>query len=434
MLRNVTFTFFTRIISAVISLLLAVLLSQYLGAGGKGFQSIIITTISIILIFSNVFGGATLVYLVPRNKLMVLLVISYIWSLLMGVFSYIALLIFANISAEYCLHIALLSVLSSWFSINSNVLIGKKRIIAANVLALGQSLVQIAVLIFLFVGLDQQNIGSYIMTLYLSYGFTWVLSILMLVRQRKPDFRISVYELFTVGGKMLRYGIQNQTSHLTQMLSFRLSYYILETTNGLQAVGVFSNGTSLAESIWMVAKSASLIQYSAIANSDDRQEGAKLTLTFTRLVMVFTVVAALILLVLPARFYVWLFGTGFEQTKPILWVLMPGVIIYNISILFGHYFSGTGRYSVNSKISVAGFVVSGLLYLWLIPVWSVIGAGIAASISYLFTSVLFLYYFGKEYKGWKKELWPSAKDFEKITSIIKKKTTNSNNETYARNE
>lgn len=430
MLRNVTFTFLTRVITAIISLLLAVLLSQYLGAGGKGFQSIIITTISIILIFSNVFGGATLVYLVPRNKLLVLLTISYLWSLLMGVLSYIALLIFAKISTEYCLHIALLSVISSWFSINSNVLIGKKRIIPANILALSQSVVQIVVLLILFVWADRQNIGTYILSLYLSYGLTWILSIFMLGSKRKPDIKITVFELLTVGGKMLRYGIQNQTAHLTQMLSFRLSYYILESTNGLQAVGVFSNGTSIAESIWMIAKSASLIQYSAIANSDNREEGAKLTLTFTRLVIVFTIVAAIVLLALPARFYVWLFGAGFEETKPILWVLMPGVIIYNISILFGHYFSGTGRYSTNSKISIAGFVVSGLLYLLLIPTWSVIGAGIAASISYLFTSVLFLYFFSKEYKGWKKELIPSAKDFNKIISIIKKKTTNQKTEQY----
>lgn len=430
MLRNVTFTFLTRIITAVISLLLAVLLSQYLGAGGKGFQSIIITTISIILIFSNVFGGATLVYLVPRNKLLVLFVISYLWSLIMGVLAYIALLIFAKISTEYCFHIALLSILSSWFSINSNVLIGKKKIIPANILALSQSIVQILVLLIFFVWANQQNIGTYILSLYSSYGLAWILSIMMLSSRRKPDFKITVYELLAVGGKMLRYGIQNQTAHLTQMLSFRLSYYILETTNGLQAVGVFSNGTSLAESIWMVAKSASLIQYSAIANSDNREEGAKLTLTFTRLVILFTIIAAIVLLALPATFYVWLFGTGFEQTKPILWVLMPGVIIYNISILFGHYFSGTGRYSTNSKISIAGFLVSGLLYLLLIPMWSVIGAGIAASISYLFTSMLFLYFFSKEYKGWKRELIPSAADWSKIKAIIRKKTLNQKNEPY----
>jgi O-antigen/teichoic acid export membrane protein len=430
MLRNVTFTFFTRVITAVISLLLAVLLSQYLGAGGKGFQSIIITTISIILIFSNVFGGATLVYLVPRHKLMVLLIISYFWSLLMGLISYIALLMFAKISAEYCLHIALLSVLSSWFTINSNVLIGKKRIIPANLIALSQSVVQIIVILFLFLWAKQENIGSYIVSLYISYGITWIISILLLIDSKKPELKITIYDLLMVGGKMLKFGIQNQTAHLTQMLSFRLSYYVLEASNGLQAVGVFSNSTSLAESIWMVAKSASLIQYSAIANSDNKEESAKLTLTFTRLVIVFTILAAIVLLALPARFYVWLFGTGFEETKPVLWVLMPGIIIYNISILFGHYFSGTGRYSVNSKISIAGFAVSGLLYFILIPLWSVTGAGIAASISYLFTSVLFIYFFSKEYKGWAKELIPSKNDLDKIISLIKKKNLHQKPENY----
>jgi len=54
-------TFGVRLSSAIISLLIAVVISQYLGAGGKGEQGIIITTIALILIFANIVGGASLV-------------------------------------------------------------------------------------------------------------------------------------------------------------------------------------------------------------------------------------------------------------------------------------------------------------------------------------------------------------------------------------
>ena len=91
MLKKIIQTFGIRAFSAFVNLLIAVVLSRYLGPDGKGNQNIIITTISIILIFANLVGGATLVYLVPRYKAYLLLIPSYAWSVLMGVFSYLIL-------------------------------------------------------------------------------------------------------------------------------------------------------------------------------------------------------------------------------------------------------------------------------------------------------------------------------------------------------
>ena len=68
MLRKIIQTFGIRAFSAFINLLIAVVLSQYLGPDGKGNQNIIITTISIILIFANLVGGATLVTWYPAIK------------------------------------------------------------------------------------------------------------------------------------------------------------------------------------------------------------------------------------------------------------------------------------------------------------------------------------------------------------------------------
>jgi O-antigen/teichoic acid export membrane protein len=220
---------------------------------------------------------------------------------------------------------------------------------------------------------------------------------------------------------MFRYGTQNQAAHITQLLSFRLSYYILEEYKGAAALGVFSNGISIAESIWLVAKSMALVQYSKVSNTENREESAKLSIKLASVCLIMSFFLVIPLLLIPAETYAWIFGAGFEGVKPVIWTLAPGVVVYNIAIILGHYFSGTGRYYRNTIISTAGLVVSATLYFLLIPVFSFNGAGIATSVSYLFTSILFLWYFSSEYKDWHKEMIPKKSELSSLISDIKKK-------------
>ena len=188
---------------------------------------------------------------------------------------------------------------------------------------------------------------------------------------------------------------------------------------GIASVGIYSNGISIAESIWMVAKSMSLVQYSWISNSDNREDSARITLLLVKAGFFASLLFLIPLLLLPVEAYVFIFGKGFAEVKPVIVTLLPGVLIYNISILLGHYFSGTGRYSINSRISAIGLVVSVILYFTLIPLLNIKGAGIATSISYLFTSILFLWYFARENKNWYHDIVPKRQDFTTIVTEFK---------------
>jgi Na+-driven multidrug efflux pump len=90
------------------------------------------------------------------------------------------------------------------------------------------------------------------------------------------------------------------------------------------------------------------------------------------------------------------------------------VLVYNFSILIGHYFSGTGRYYLNAVSSSLGLVASVILYYTLIPAFGITGAGWATSASYLVTTLILVYIFNKENKGWYKELAISRDDWKRI--------------------
>lgn len=422
MVRKLLSTLGIRTLAAVINLAVAVLLSQYLGPEGKGTQSIILTTISFILIFANFVGGGTLVYLAPRFTASLLLAPSYVWTVLMSLVSYLVLRFTHLVESQYVLHICILAVINSVTSIHSNILLGKQEVDKSNFLVLLQSLFLVLSLLAFFVFTGYRTVDVYIWSLYISLALCFLISTIFLLRTVKMFGFGNWAEYKPVIREMFRLGAQNQAAHITQMLSFRLSYYILEEYKGAAALGVFSNGISIAESIWLVAKSMALVQYSKVSNTQNRDESARLSIKITSICLLMSFFLVIPLLLIPAGAYTWIFGAGFEGVKPVIWTLAPGVVVYNIAIIIGHYFSGTGRYYRNTVISTAGLAVSATLYFILIPPFSFSGAGIATSVSYLFTSALFLWFFSAEYKDWYREMIPKKSEWKAIVSGLLSKS------------
>lgn len=412
-------TFGARALAAVINLLIAIILSQYLGPAGKGIQSLIITTITFVLVFANLVGGATLVYLVPRYSPSLLILPSYLWTILVSLISYFVLLLFPVVDDSLIIHICILSVLNSFVAINTSILIGREKISTSNLISLVQPFLLIISLLIFFSMKDEPGILDYIYSLYLSFGLSVMVSLSYyhkhcgwIVLHRFKEYR-------KIAVEMVRYGILNQVAHITQMLSFRLSFYVLDHYHGEAAVGVYSNGISLAESIWLISKSISMVQYARIANADNRTESARLTVRLIKFSFVASLVILVPLMLLPSSFYVFIFGDGFSDTRMVIWTLAVGVLVYNFSILTGHYFSGTGRYQVNAIASSLGLAASVILYFALIPRFSLTGAGWATSLSYLITTSILMILFNRENKYWYKDLVPSRGDFSQLRDELK---------------
>jgi len=166
----------------------------------------------------------------------------------------------------------------------------------------------------------------------------------------------------------------------------------------------------------MISKSISLVQYARISNLNERPEAARLTVRLIKFSLAASLVILVPLLLLPADFYTFIFGEGFSDTRMVIWTLAFGVLVYNFSILTGHYFSGTGRYQVNAIASSLGLIASIILYFTLIPRFSMAGAGWATSLSYLITTIILMTLFNRENKGWYKDLVPTKGDFRQLKS------------------
>ena len=402
MFKKILNTFGTKILAAVLNFAIAIIISQTLGDTGSGTQSLVLTSITFILIFSEIVCGASIIYLAPRHSFKKILVASVIWSALIAVImGFCIKLFYPKLESDLVVHVAILSFISSLSNINFRFLVGKEEIQKANYNTLLQPVLLTITLVVYYIALKKTDIYGYIIGLYAAYGGTFLLGVWMLREEyaNLPNDKDKEYK--PVLKDLFKYGFLNQTGHFVQFFNLRLSYYLLDNYIGRGQVGVFSRSVSLAEAIWIISNSIALVQYARIANADDREYSQKLTLDLSKICLLISAVAVVVLCLLPPQFYVFVFGKDFGEMASLIRILAPGILLYCIFLILGHYYSGIGRYQMNTFAALCGLVVTFVFGFTLIPRYGVTGAAITSTVSYAVNAVFLFVFFVKElhFKG-----------------------------------
>ena len=402
MFKKILNTFGTKIVAAALNFLIAIIISQTLGDTGSGTQSLVVATIAFILIFSEIVCGASIIYLAPRHSFKKILVASVVWAALIAmVMGFGIRLFYPKLEPDLVVHVAILSFISSLSNINFRFLVGKEEIQKANYNTLLQPVLLTLTLVLYHFILKREGIYGYLIGLYAAYGGTFLLGIWMLRNEyanlrhdKDKDYKPVLKDLF-------KYGFLNQTGHFVQFFNLRLSYYLLDSYIGRGQVGVFSRSVSLAESIWIISNSIALVQYARIANADDRQYSQKLTLDLGKICLLVSAIAVVVLCLLPPQFYVFVFGKDFGEMAHLIRILAPGVLFYCIFLILGHYYSGTGRYQMNTFAALCGLLATFVCGFTLIPKYGVTGAAITSAAAYTMNAVFLFFFFVKEshFKG-----------------------------------
>lgn len=417
MLAKILHTFTSRVGIAGLNFLVVVLTAQNLGAAGRGEISLFVANIALVLLFTSILGGTGLTYLTPRTNIYQLVLPAYVWSFLVSALVTFGIFVSGQVPEAFVFHLFGLALLLSFFTVNATVLLGKEKVKTYNYLTFLQSLLTAGVLIIGFWVLEAKTIAFYFTALYIAYGFTTLLSFFFLFRLGdKPDFsnfRENLRHLF-------RLGATAQLSNIITFLNYRLGYYFLNTLADSKAVGIFSVGVSLSEAIWMIGKSLATVQYSRIVNLENKAESQLLTGQLVRLSFAFTLVAVLILAVLPPQLFQFIFGKEFGETNHVIWSLSLGIIATGTGMIFSHYFAGTGRYTINNWAALGGLLLTIPACWLLIPKFGPVGAGLASIFSYV-AAFSFLYWkYRQETSFSLADLFPKKSDFQVISRLLKK--------------
>ncbi|MFN6040046.1 MAG: hypothetical protein ACK452_16370 [Bacteroidota bacterium] len=420
MIRPIIFTFFVRLCSAVLNFLIIVILSQELGSEAKGICTKYITIVTNALIFCDLIGGPALVYLSAKYKPVSFLLPSYLWSILTSALTIYAFYIFGQIKSSELGFMLILSFLNSCIAIHQNILSGKQKFYHLNIVILLQSLlIFLSLQGLLKISSEYFNSNSpeiYVMALGFSWGISALIGFFFIISLDQSGEKMAIEKMIT---SAFRYGFLNVLGHFLQFFNQRLSYFLLPD----KSLGVFSNATSIGESLWMISNSIATVQYGKISNMEDKIKAEKLSLLFFKINFLLCLLGAIALCFLPNNFFTWLFGSGFTGIHPILMWLSPGLVFYSCYLILGHHFSGRGEFHRNLYSIGCGLIITalGLLIVKLFfKDFNFIYAAAITSASYFGNFIVSLFLFKKEGSFSFKNFLIIREEFKLIKHLLKK--------------
>lgn len=384
MVKKIVGTAFTRVLNAIIMLVVLSIATKNLGDDAYGTVTLVILAITFIGLINNFVGGSAIVYYVPRTNIFLLYLPATFWALLSAVGGAIVLSTIGKIPEGFTFHVMFLSLLHSLFTLNQHVMLGKERVRHFNLVSLVQfSMMLIALAFFIFVAGEDAPL-TYIKALYIGYGSAFILSALLVKRFIKWADLQDAGETVT---KMVNYGWKAQLANILQFFNYRLNFYILEGFFNRALLGVFSAGVQLSEGLWIIGKSISLVQFSRTANAQDKDYVRRLNINLVKLTFVLTLLILIGVLLLPVSLFVYFFGSQFAEIKTVILTLAPGILVVPCSMLFSAYFAGTGKPHISTIGSGAGVVATLIIGFSIIPFFGLVAAGITASTTYVLAGI-----------------------------------------------
>ncbi|MCD4773118.1 MAG: FkbM family methyltransferase [Bacteroidales bacterium] len=425
MIKKIIGTTGARFFSAFLTFVILWIITNYLGKEGLGTISLIILDIAIILLLNDFIGGSALVYYTPRRNVSKLLSISYTWAFIViiiffGIFRLLSIfpLIYATIIPQgFEYHILALGLLNTLSFINLNILVGKENIKMYNSIFVIQIFTLFLSLVFFVFIINKVEVISYVYSLYISQGISFLLGVLCL----KKHFTFKNHDhIFVLIKEILNYGSMTQFANIIHLTNKRLSFYVIKSFIGIGSLGIYSAGVQLSEGLRLIGQSISIVQFARISNTTDMDYAKKLTLQLLKFTVLITAFCMIILLLIPTNVFEYIFSKDFGDIRPVMFSLSIGVVSIAASMIFSHYFSGTGKPKYNAISAGVGLVFTLIFAFILIPKYGIIGAGITATLAYSASAIYQLIIFIRITKLKLPEFFLTKMDVEFFIAEVKK--------------
>jgi O-antigen/teichoic acid export membrane protein len=380
-------TIFSKAAIVLINFAIVVCITQFWGAEGKGYQALFIANLGLIAIVTNIFTNSSIAFFVRKVGVSKLFAHACIWIFIS---SSLGVLIFYYIDQNSYSFLLLIScLLTGYITFHNALYIGMQKIKYFNIITLLQPLFLLIIMVLLYKTKQSS---------YFDYFYAYIVSLIIVIviahfLSRKTVGKVKFQFDSDVAKQSFNYGFQNELSNFLQFLASRLSFYFVVYYLGEVSLGVFSIGVAISESIWIISRSVSMIQYSKIVSEGNTQNTRKGIIRASFFSLFFSLCCVVIILLLPKSIFTFVFGNQFSEVKQIILLMSPGILCTSFSIVYGHYFAAIGKMKVLIVKSGAGTILTIILSIFLIPLWEINGACILNSLVRFIAAVIIVAYF-----------------------------------------
>ena len=385
---DVAWTFATRILMIVNSVVAGVIVAHWLGAKGVGELAVINVAVATVVQLGSLGLPSSNTYFIAQDpsRLRTAVVNSVSVALLIGGLLGLGLSALAAARPDWfgfvsanLIRIAAASIPSQLITlIGLNILLAVGKIRAFNLLDLaGQSFVLVNALLALIV-LKHGLATLVVLNTAAAILVSIVVVALIVIASRKlarSDWRGDLSLL----GQMIRYGVKFHISILAGAIIFRADLLVVNHFRGADEAGVYSVATQFGTLLMLLPSVIATMLFPRVtAEQDARGETTALVTRYTALITFFCCLAAA-----PFSFLLPLiYGSAFTDATWLLLILLPGVYLVGIESVLVQHFNAMGVPRAIPVYWVITLIANLLMVFYLVPRLGAQGAAIASTLSY----------------------------------------------------
>jgi len=428
--KNTTMTLIRQLIVVVLGLGTSVLLARMLGPSGKGIFSMVILLPTLIVTFSNLGISPASVYYLARKDFSLGQVVRgniFLGLGLSGVaitaaiilVSFWSTVLFPGIPQRllfFGITLIPLSILESYLI---SIFQGLQNFRIYNILCIipqGVTLIIASIGLLVFKG----GVSAAILANILGITTGLIISLLYLKQYLFPKVKGTTLYI----KKGIGYGWKAHLSNILAFLNYRLDMFLINAFLNPASVGLYSVSVSIAEKLWMLSQSVSLVMLPRVSElKDDEDTRRKLTPMISRWVLLVTLLTAVVLAVVSPWIIKIIFGEEFKESAVALQILLPGIVVGSVSRVLSNDIAARGRPEINMYVALLTVAVNVICNIVLIPRMGINGAALATSISYSLGAIIKLIIYSKLASVlWYSTIIPTKTDINLLISLCKSRS------------
>ena len=385
---HVAWTFVTRLLMIVNSVVAGIIVAHWLGAAGVGELAVINVAVATVVQFGALGLPSSNAYFIAKdpetphavaiNSLLFVAVIGPLLALGLSALASINPALFGFVSPEL-IRIAAFSIPFQLITlIGLNILLGLGKVREFNLLDLvSQSFVLINGVVVLII------LKSYLLTLVIWNTITSILTgltvaLLLAISTRKlttSKWRVDMPLL----GRMIQYGLKFHVSILVGIIIIRADLLVVNHYRGAAEAGVYSVASQFGLMLMLLPGVIATLLFPRITSEQDARGETTCQVTrYTTFIMFLCCVAAVPLsLLLPL-----VYGAAFSEATALLLILLPGVYLLGLESVLVQHFNALGIPRAIPIYWVITLVLNLFLVFTLVPRYGAVGAALASTICY----------------------------------------------------
>lgn len=385
---NIITTILSKSLILLLNFVVLVLTTQLWGAEGRGSVAIFVADLSVISIFASVFTGCSVSYYFAKLSASKLSTVAYLWSFVVATAG--ACVLWATGEQTLAPFVFVIASLMGLMAFHNSLFLGGQKISYYNLITVLQPALLLLCMLLCYFVWPQWS--------YYCYFVGQSVSILLILLvcgflRRKMEIRLHWDFDRSCNRQLFSYGWKSELGTLLQFFTYRLTYFILDYYIGRESLGVFSVGVTIAEAIWIVNRSMSMVQYSNVLKQGNTMQSRKETLMLALISLGISAVCVLVIVLLPSSLFSFVFGAEFGQVNRVVLMLSPGILAMAFSNVLDNYFSAIRHLNVQILKSAVVLVFTFALSLWLIPQYGIDGACVVNAASYVMSAAILMIYF-----------------------------------------